>query len=264
MSTSQGTVRLFRLRGGAMGRYLRFHVLAFTIMMALGVVMVIHAESTAGSLTVYGPGGPYPAIRKCADMFGAKRGLVVDVQFGEPSRQAELAARDGDVYYTGAEYMMDDFIRDFPGIIDPSSIIYPATRRVGIIVRQGNPKGVKGLADLAKPGVRILDVHLENMGELRGRANANTAVSVTTGRQGFAAWKTDKDLDAWVTYRTWAVQLDPGEGEFIPVEGQRGVRRIPAGLVQNAPHPDLARGFLEFLETDQARAVFLENGYEPY
>ncbi|MHC1712524.1 MAG: substrate-binding domain-containing protein [Solidesulfovibrio sp.] len=210
--------------------------------------MALQAEVMAASLVVYGPGGPFPAIRECADKFGAKSGLTVDVQVGEPAKQAEQAAKDGDVYYTGAEYMMDDFLREYPDILDAAAIIYPAVRRVGIIVRQGNPKGLRTLADLAAPGVRILDVSLENMGGLRGPANANTTVFVTTGRQGLATWKASKDLDAWVTYKTWAEQLAPGEGEFLPIDDARGLRRIPVTVMRNAPHPERARAFLEFLK----------------
>lgn len=234
------------------------------ILAAWGIIMALQADAMAASLTVYGPGGPYQAIRTCADIFGATLGLTVDVQAGEPAEQAAQAAQDGDVYYTGAEYMMRDFLRDYPGVLDDSAVIYPAARRMGIIVQQGNPKGIRGLDDLAAPGVRILDVRLENMGELRGAANANVALSVTTGRQGLAAWKKGEDLDAWVTYKTWAEQLESGEGEFIPIADARGVRRIPVTVMRNAPHPEQAKAFLDFLKTDQARAVFLANGYEPY
>lgn len=243
---------------------MRSRLLACAVLTVWGVFMVMSGEAMAASLAVYGPGGPYPAIRKCADIFGARHGVAVDVQFGEPAKQADQAGKNGDVYYTGAEYMMDDFIREYPTLLDESAIIYPAARRVGIIVRQGNPRGVKSLTDLAAPGMRILDVSLENMGGLRGKANDNATVFVTTGRQGFTAWKTHDNLDAWVTYKTWAEQLDPGEGEFIPIDGPKGVRRIPVTVMRNAPHPDLARAFLEFLKTDEARTVFLENGYEPY
>lgn len=240
---------------------------AYAILATLGVIMPLQGEAMAGSLTVYGPGGPYQAIRTCADIFGAKRGVTVDVRFGEPAKQADQAAKDGDVYYTGAEYMMDDFIRDHPKLLDESAIIYPAARRVGIIVGQGNPKSINGLDDLAAPGVRILDVSLENMRDLRGSANTNVTVFVTTGQQGLSVWKANKaarNLDAWVTYKTWAEQLEPGEGEFIPIDGPEGLRRVPATVMRNAPHPELARAFLEFLETSEARSVFRENGYEPY
>ena len=246
---------------------MRFPTFVYLIMAAWAASMVVHGDAVAAALTIYGPGGPYPAIRKCADLFGARHGIAVDVRFGEPAKQAEQAAQDGDVYYSGAEYMLDDFIREHPGLLDASAIIHPAARRLGISVPQGNPRGISSLADLAAPGLRILDVSLENMGALRGPADANIAVSVTTGQQGFAVWKanrTAENLDAWVTYRTWAEQLEPGEGEFIPIEGPQGLRRIPATVLRNAPHPELARAFLEFLETDEARGVFLEHGYEPY
>lgn len=241
-----------------------FHALAIASMATWGMIMLGQGEALAASLTVYGPGGPYQAIRKCADLFGAKQGLAVNVRSGEPAKQAEQAAKDGDIYYSGAEYMMDDFIRDHPGILEESAIIYPATRRVGIIVRQGNPRAIARLADLAASGLRILDVGLECMGGLRGAANANVAVSVTTGAEGLATWKTNKDLDAWVTYKTWAEQLKPDGGEFIPIDGPQGTRRIPVTVMRNAPHPDQARAFLDFLQSEAARTVFLEHGYEPY
>ncbi len=250
-----------------MNHNLRRKALAVFLAALWGAVMAASGDCQTAALTIYGPGGPYRAIRACADRFGAGRGVTADVFSGEPSVQAGQAARDGDVYYTGAEYMMDDFIRDHPGLIDASSIVYPAARRLGVIVAQGNPKGIASLADIAAPGMRILDVRLENMGGLRGAANANVAVSVTTGREGLAAWKankTAKNLDAWATYKTWAGELTPEEGEFIPIDGPQGVRRIPAAVMRNAPHPGLARDFLAFLQTDEARAIFLENGYEPY
>jgi len=250
-----------------MALWLKSLALVFLVMAAWETAMAQSGDIPGASLVVYGPGGPYRAIRECADLFGAARGLTVDVRFGEPAVQAAQAARDGDVYYTGAEYMMDDFMRDHPGLVDASTIIYPASRRLGVIVARGNPKGIGGLSDLAAPGLRILDVSLENMGGLRGAANANVAVSVVTGREGLAVWKanrTAKKLDAWVTYQTWAGELTPGEGEFIPIEGPRGVRRIPAAVMRNAPHSGLAAEFLKFLQTDAARAVFLKNGYEPY
>ena len=231
---------------------------------ALLGTMPLQKKAFAASLVIYGPGGPYQAIRECADIFADARGLTADVRADEPSRLADRAAKDGDVYYTGAEYMMQDFLRAYPGVLDDAAIILPAARRVGVIVRPGNPRGIRNLDDLAAPGVRILDVSLENMSELRGAANANTAVSVATGRQGLATWKASHDLDAWVTYKTWAEQLGSGEGEFLPINDAQGVRRIPVTVMRNAPHPELASAFLEFLATDAARAVFLNNGYEPY
>lgn len=216
--------------------------------------------SIGASLMVYGPGGPYPAIRECADVFAASRAMTVEVRKGEPRKQAAQAARDGDVYYSGAEYMMRDFVQANPGVIKESSVVYPAARRIGIIARQGNPKGIRSPADLAAPGIRILDVRLENMAGLRGSANDNVVVSVTTGEEGFAAWNSRSDLDAWVTYKTWSNQLQ--SGVFIPLEGKEGARRIAAGVIRNAPHPREAAAFIRFLQSDEARSILLKHGYE--
>ncbi len=216
--------------------------------------------SARTSLLVCGPGGPYPAIRECAEAFSKAQGIDVIVIKGEPHAQAPLVAQHCDVYYSGAEYMMRDFIEVNPGVIDQSSIVNLAARRIGIIVRQHNPKQIRTMADLAAPGVRVLNVRLENMEALRGPANQNVTLSLTTGEKGFAAWNSTVSLDAWVTYRTWSRQLT--SCDFIPVEGMEGLRRTPVAVTRHARHRQAAVAFIRFLQSDNALTILVKHGYE--
>ena len=226
--------------------------------MAMGPVF--NSGSAGSALIVCGPGGPYPTMKECAEAFSKVHGIEVTVLKGEPDKQAPLVAQDCDVYYSGAEYMMCEFMDSNPGVIDKSSLINLAARRIGIIVRQGNPKHFRTLSDLAAPGINILDVRLENMEDLRGPANRNVTLSVTTGEEGFSAWKSNLQLDAWVTYKTWSYQLQ--SCEFIPIEGIEGLRRTPVAVTRNARQPESARAFIRFLQSEEARVIFVKHGYE--
>ncbi len=215
-------------------------------------------------LLVYGPGGPYLPMRECAEAFSREFSIPVQVVKGQPDQIAERVATDGDVYYGGAPYMMEDFIRDYPGVVDAATVRQLFPRRIGIIVRRGNPKGILGTADLSRPGVAILDVGLENMEAFRGDApggTKNVGLHVTSGEEGFAAWTAHPELDAWVTYRSWFVRLTDGEA-FVPIDGPGGLRGTPVALTSRTRRPHEARAFLDYLSTDAARRIFQTYGWE--
>jgi accessory colonization factor AcfC len=52
-------------------------------------------------------------------------------------------------FFNGAEYMLNPFMSDYPKLVDPATRRELYARRTGILVRPGNPKGIRSLADLA-------------------------------------------------------------------------------------------------------------------
>jgi accessory colonization factor AcfC len=242
-------------------------VLALAVALMGGWAMFVEMKTkdNAGPLLlVYGPGGPYLPMRECAEVFSREFSIPVQVMKGQPDQIAGRVATDGDVYYGGAPYMMEDFIRDYPGVVDAATVRQLFPRRIGIIVRRGNPKGIRGTADLSRTGVSILDVGLENMETFRGDApggTKNVGLHVTSGEEGFAAWTAHPGLDAWVTYRSWFVRLMDGE-EFVSIDGPGGLRGTPVALTCRTAYPVEARAFLDFLRTDTARRIFQKHGWE--
>lgn len=215
-------------------------------------------------LHVYGPGGPYLPMKECAALYAARFGVAVEVLKGQPELLVPAFSENGDVFYNGAEYMMDEFLAAHPGLLDGSGVALLFPRRMGLIVRPGNPKGITVPADLRRPGIAILDVRLENMAGPRQDppgGSPNVALSVASGEEGFAAWRTRPDLDAWLTYRTWHVQLRDGS-VFLPLPGPGGLRRIVAAPAARPRHPGQARDFCRWLGSDEARAVFQRHGFE--
>ena len=119
-------------------------------------------------LRVYGPGGPHHAIQECADIFGQSSQTKIEVLKALPFDIEQRLPLDGDIYYGGAEYMLEKFNKTNPGVLRIDTMEKLAPRQIGIIVRKDNPLNIKGTADLNRPGIDLLDVKLENMRHFYG------------------------------------------------------------------------------------------------
>lgn len=129
---------------------------------APGVAVAQQASTRA--LRVYGPGGPLAAMKEAAVRFGRERGVEVHVTGGPEGQWIDRAKQDADLIYGGAEYMLSQFVMKHPDLVDASTREELYVRASGILVRKGNPKKIKTLDDLARPGIRLLDV--EGAGQL--------------------------------------------------------------------------------------------------
>jgi accessory colonization factor AcfC len=110
-------------------------------------------------LRVYGPGGPAPAMKELAQIFSAKGKVTVEVTAGPTPVWKEKALKDADLIFSGSEYMMTDFVqKDLPGLLKPEAVHTLYLRPSAILVRPGNPKGIRGVRDLTRPGLRVLVV----------------------------------------------------------------------------------------------------------
>ncbi|MDH3454174.1 MAG: substrate-binding domain-containing protein [Desulfuromonadales bacterium] len=221
------------------------------------------ADTSAKVLRVYGPGGPHHVLQECAELFRVKQGVAVTVIRALPNELGQKLAEDGDIYYGGAEYMLEDFDRLNPGVLNMTTVEQLHPRRIGIIVRKGNPLGIKGVAELSRPGVDLLDVKLEKMRNFHGEASAgmaNIRRYEYTGRQGFTAWSNYTELDAWVTYRSWHLLLGADE-DFIEIPGDHALRYTPVAVTKRTPHRQEALAFISFLKSTEARQIFEKHGW---
>lgn len=131
----------------------------FRLVTAIAALAFAAGEAAAGPVHVYGPGGPAPAMKEAAANFGAKNGVKVEVIAGPTKDWLGRTKGDADVIYSGSETMMSDFMVALDGQIGPSSVEPLYLGRSAILVRKGNPKRIKGLQDLMKPGHRVLVVN---------------------------------------------------------------------------------------------------------
>jgi len=110
------------------------------------------AAQDALTVHVYGPGGPGPAMTDSAQTFNARYGANVIVTAGPTANWQDAAMQDADIFYSGAENMMTDFVSEFGAQIDESTIDPLYVRVATILVHPGNPLKIKRLLDLrARP-----------------------------------------------------------------------------------------------------------------
>jgi accessory colonization factor AcfC len=222
-------------------------------------------------LRVYGPGGPLTPVRGCAERFARARGVKVTVDGGPEERWWGRAEKDADVVFSGAEYMLTDLERRRPGFLDPATRRSLWVRPAAILVRKGNPRRIAGIADLARPGVRLLDVNgAGQVGlweDLAGRMGLipeiqrNIAVSTANTAEAIAAWRNQPELDAWITFASWRDRMrDEADLVELP-EAERLYRGTPVAVARRTAQRELALAFVEYLGGEECHAVFRQAGW---
>jgi accessory colonization factor AcfC len=230
------------------------------------------APAPVPELRVYGPGGPLTPMRGCGERFAKARGVKVTVDGGPEERWWGKAEKDADVVFSGAEYMLTELERRRPGFLDPATRRSLWVRPAAILVRRGNPRRIAGLADLARPGVRLLDVNgagqLGLWEDLAGRVGLipqiqrNIAVSTPNTSEAIAAWRNQPDLDAWITFASWHDRLKD-EADLVELpEAERLYRGTPVAVARRTERRDLAIAFVEYLAGEECHGVFRQSGWK--
>ncbi len=238
----------------------------------------ILASGTAGHaedvLHVYGPGGPLPAMKEAAAVFGKAHGIAVDVTAGPTPQWIEHARMDADLVFSGSETMMSDFIAALP-TIDPASVQPLYLRPAAILVRPGNPGHIAGVTDLLKPGHRILVVNgagqqglwedvarrLGDIGSVRA-FRANIVTVAKNSAEARQAWQSDPSLDAWLIWTIWQ-RANPALADQVAVEPPYAIYRDTGIAPTKAGEArESARAFVAFLRSPDGAAIFRKWGWD--
>ncbi len=249
-------------------------VMAFVVPPAIAQ-KAVSTEKSSITLRAYGPGGPAPAMREAAKAFGARKGIMVEITAGPTPTWKDQAMKDADLIFSGSEYMMTDFIRkDLPGLIDASTIRSLYLRPSAILVRPGNPKGVRGINDLAKTGIKILVV--EGAGQVgmwedvAGRTGSIKLVDGVRRNIGFFAansaeakklWASDLSYDVWLIWTIWQKE-SPASADLVNIEPQNTIyRSCGITLTRQTEKKALAEEFADFLQSPEGQEIFVKWGW---
>lgn len=247
------------------GRVLALAALVVAMALPAGAQEVVRA---------YGPGGPLPAMKDAAEAFSKSRGIRVEVAGGPTDSWIEKARADGDLIFSGSEYMMTDFVKAMDGGIDEKTIVSLYLRPSAILVRRGNPKRIRDLPDLAKPGMKVLVVQgagqtgmWEDMagkqGDIRLVRGLRKNIVAHAANTGAAKqmWIDRPDIDAWIVYDIWQV-ANPDLADLVPVSKRYVVYRSSgAALTKRGEQQPAARDFLVFLQSREGAAIFKKWGW---
>jgi accessory colonization factor AcfC len=241
----------------------------------LGVAVVVSAPSRAAEpLHVYGPGGPAPAMKAAAAEFAKQTGIEVVVTAGPTAQWADAVRSDADLLYSGSEDMMSGFLAKFGDELVAQSAEPLYLRPAVILVRPGNPRHIRGIADLLHDDVHVMVVDGSGQNglweDLVGRdgdirkvkaLRRNIVAFTPNTAEALKRWNSDPSVDAWIVYNIWAV-AHPGVANIVPVEPQyRLYRDCGVVLTQRGAANADANRFVAFLGSPAGLRIFRQYGW---
>jgi molybdate transport system substrate-binding protein len=249
--------------------------LFFCLVILAAVCISSEAGSFAGNekILVFCGAASKPAMEEAAEIFQKQTGIKVDLNFGGSGTMLSQMkmARRGDVYIPGSPDYMVKAERE--GLVDPKSIKILTFLVPAIGVQTGNPKGIKSLEDLAKPGIKVgignpesvcvglYAVELLQKNKLLRDVSKNivTHASSCAATEALIAMKKVDAVIGWEVFSNW----NPGKIETIFLKASEIPRLayIPAGISTYATNSVAAQKFIDFLALGEGRKIFAKWGY---
>lgn len=231
------------------------------------------AEETARELHVFLGSATRPPVEQLARAYEASTGTRVVLHVGGSGQvlaQLRLAP-DADVYLPGSSDYMEIAVDQ--GDVIPESEVKVAYLVPAINVPRGNPAGIRRLADLGRPGLKVgiarpdavcvglYAVEILEKSDLAEQVRPNIVVQVESCEkvaQVVSLGLVDAAI-GWRVFESW----DPDHIESILLEPEEVPRigYVPAAIATKTRNRAAARQFLEFLVSPAGQAEFARWGY---
>jgi sulfate/thiosulfate-binding protein len=270
------------------------------IWIAVGGLAAVIAAATAGAATkdtqlaLVAYSTPREAFAKIVPAFQATpqgKGVSFSQSYGGSGDQARAVANGlpADVLDLSLEPDMQELVKAgivskgwnrgaYHGMVTDSVVVF--------VVRNGNPKHIKGWGDLTRPGVQVITPNPFTSGGARWNVMAaygaqlklgkkpaqavdyltklfkNVAVQDKSARDALNTFLGGKG-DVLLTYENeaWLAQKH-GQPVYYVIPRSTILIENPAAIT-NGKNQAAARAFLRFLYTPQAQKLFGETGYRP-
>jgi len=266
--------------------------LAAALLTALGLA----ASAAAGtSLSLVAYSTPKPVLAKIIAAFqktpqGA--GVSFTQSYGPSTNQARAVAagQPADVLFLSTG---DDIDLDVDaGLVDPnwdhqSYDGIAANTVVVFAVRDGNPKHIKGWADLIKPGVQVVTPNPFSSGSAKWNILAAYGAQRRLGKTDKQATQYVKTLfdhvvsqdtsgsnatntflsgkgDVLITYESEALNARlQGKNIQYVIPRQTMLIQLPVAVTKSSPNKDTANAFIRYLKSVPAQELFAQYGFRP-
>lgn len=225
------------------------------------------------SIELFAGSASKPALEETTQRFEAVTGCRVWLQFGGSGRMlAQMqVTRRGDIYVPGSSDFMEQAKRR--GLVRPETERIVAFLIVAINVQKGNPKHIKSIKDLARPGIRIglarpdvVCVGLYAVETLmkaglweRVRPNIATYAESCAKTAQLVSLGAVDAIVGWRIFQYW----NPTRIETVLLKPDRLPRigYIPIAVSTFCRDRELADRFISFLCSDSGQAIFRKWGY---
>lgn len=230
----------------------------------------------AETLMVFAGAASKPPTEEAARAFERRTGAKVNLIFGGSGfvLSQMMLGRQGDIYFPGSS--------DFMEIAKQKKVVLPETERrlvylaPSINVQKGNPKRIKTLRDLLRPGTRVaianpegvcvglyaVEIVEQALTDAEKGAFRRNLVNYTESCEKTATAISLKAADAvigWGVFEHW----DPVRIETIPLAPQevRRVGYIPVAISSFSKKRHLAQQFIDFLASPEGVSIFRKHRY---
>jgi molybdate transport system substrate-binding protein len=229
------------------------------------------ANQTGGSILVYAGAGLKAPMDEIGALYTNKTGVAVQYTYagsGVLITQMNLT-RLGDVFVPGST--VEFATAKNQGLVNSSQLI--AYHVPVIVVQKGNPKGIKTIQDFAKPGLKVAlgDTNATAIGKAGAKMFAK--YNITTAVEKNVVTRTPTVNELTVIMNTGQAdaailtldQVNPDKVDMITIPtADNVVLIVPAGVTSFTKDTDKARKFVDFVTSDEGRAIFAEHGFPLY
>lgn len=246
------------------------------ILILFGFVYSAMPASADQSLLVFAGAASKPPTELVAEAFTKKTGIRVDVIFGGSGyvlSQMQLG-RIGDIYFPGSSDYME--LAKSKGLVLPETekpVVYLVN---AINVRKGNPKNIKTLRDLARPGLRVaianpegvcvglyaIEILEKNLSSAEIAAVKANIVNYPESCEKAATSISLATVDAVIGWRVFE-HWDPERIETVPLASTEIVRigYIPVAVSSFSSKPELAQQFIDFVLSPEGQQLYRQFKY---
>jgi accessory colonization factor AcfC len=243
-------------------------------------------QSRNGTVRIFSARACAAPLEKAAKLFEEQTGIHIEISVcsrhcAQPVAEEATGETGGDDFLleiadagihdlaiAGAEYLLDD--GEVRGIVQRHQRRTIAYRRSAIIVPAGNPKDIRCVEDMAKPGVRVgvsvIDCLKGLWEDISGRLGLLEKIRrnicyYANGCIAIVEAVADSQVDAafaWTAFQ----HLEPERIEIIEMpKEQQVLRGTGVGLLSFAKGIEAAKEFMDFLTSPQAREFYKECGW---
>lgn len=237
------------------------------------------AAPAGATVKVFAPSNMTDAAKELAAAYeAANPGVKLAIEIGHsPTQRLQLTqGASGDVFMTASQKDMDDAITD-KSVAGGAAKVF-ATNQLVVALPAQNPANLQTLADLAKPGVRLLvavvdtpigKVTLTSLDKMDKQFGAGfkekvlaNVVSNEAGVKPIVSKLLLGEADAGIVFVTDAVAAPALKTVSIPPElnviSQLNVAPLAAAL-----HPQHAAGFAALVTSAEGQAILKKWGFMP-
>jgi molybdate transport system substrate-binding protein len=242
----------------------------------LALVGVFLKDAKAEDFLIFAGAASKPATEEIARIYQQKEGLNVLTTFGGSGfvlSQMKLA-RKGDIYFPGSS--------DFMEMAKKEGSVFPETEKIivylvpAINVQRGNPRQIRSLKDLLKPGLRLaiaepnnvcvgtyaVEVVERNFNPQEREHFRRNLVTMVESCEKTANIISLKGVDAvlgWEVFEAW----DPERIERVLLKPEEIPRigYISAAVSRFTKDRARAERFVNYLVSPESQSVYRKHGY---